>query len=618
MNTQLPTALQIRQGTMGKGKSTKLYHGILGNTSSSMKKEAEKVATTCKGNCMTLVEIRENDLISGIEVEPANMSEQRSVSTTLEDGHSSSWSTVSSSEDSEECPGIMDKPLIDESPIIIQRPSLQTFPQNGEASPLYGRCIATRRQRLRGADPLKQMANITQPKTETIQISYPENVDYDDTSSKENATTVVALKESKKATIDPNKGQKLEEQAIVARNSFSRTFIPVCKEIEIINLMEPRPETIFSDMFRQSFSVLQEIKLGSLAIESVLKSLRLANKATLSEKYSPLAPFAPFTMDSEELSHFLSLEGNQTYQNAPSQSKSKHQPSITPLLGVSEDRLVRAVNRFAVSGSIPQLILDGSKYGKPGEYQIILKPWRHAAATVKSQGQNGKMKSTRKKDVKIGSMSYSFIEAVSSSESESSNLSSESESSNLFTDKELQAVMSLTKGGQDTSSLFPLCSPVASRDDYSTDGMDDELHALRDIEENLRRELAVVDCVAKVQVSSSEDLEQTKNIGTSEEAQPSRERHVHFSSPHDEYFFFSDEASVQSTDSYGDLQGAWENFYTVCEDLIDELTLTCTKAVDFMPPSPSQNASRTSPQLPSKRQRAQPAKKAPLRRSSIW
>lgn len=581
-----------------------------------------------KGECVTLTEARENDEVCGIEVAPAVMKEHISVSTTVTAGGSGSWSLSSHSNSDEsvrETRDDEDRHKPSENPIFLSRSSLVSFSVDSTSSPVYERRAPTRRNRLKAIQRKRATtASAVSSNEEIIYIPCQENCfpsDEDDGESvmEEIYTTPQQTKSDAVQKTEP--GEQKERALVVGKSVGPQLPSHQQKDIEIINVVEPHPDPRLSHMFTQSHKILQQIRLDTTAMSTVLESLKTShsNSMKITARLGAAGPFASFDVSPSDLSHLLSFEANQ-HQKHISNSSEPPSNSLGELLGIREDLILKTVDRFALTNTAPELVADSPENGKPGDFQVVLKSWAQLPTTKKVSNDEKRSPSPSTRVGYADSM-FSFLGATTSSDSDFSN---------IFQDDELRVVIDVTKGGSDTSCIFPAFSKETLGDEYSMDGMEEELQALENLGSDLRRELEVVDCVPSklLESSSEESLDLTYSATDEEDTETStgtadssiKQRRVHFSTEEDEYFYFSDDTSSQeSPESAGDLQVAWENFYMVCEELIDELTLACSRAIDHDPICSIKATEQPAPPTPpvQRRSTTKPAAKRMLRRSSF-
>jgi hypothetical protein len=160
----------------------------------------------------------------------------------------------------------------------------------------------------------------------------------------------------------------------------------------------------------------------------------------------------------------------------------------------------------------------------------------------------------------------------------------------LFNDKELpQQLLEQTEGESDVTDLLFAFSEDTIKTIESDDGLRQEINDLDSAEDSLRMELASCDLVIKSvymrTVKMKDEPDDRLPVGDVD-ALPwniPRQRKVRFSSQNQEFLFHSEpqSGSLRSADRtssfLGFLGAKWEDMFTVIEEFHDDLQFSCTK-----------------------------------------
>jgi hypothetical protein len=176
----------------------------------------------------------------------------------------------------------------------------------------------------------------------------------------------------------------------------------------------------------------------------------------------------------------------------------------------------------------------------------------------------------------------------------------------LLSDTELRAVMKLTKDGDDLSVIFPKVSHDMTEECDSDDGLDIEVDALPDFQDDLRHTIAVaagpgsklapVTSPLRTPVpatfspdSSMASFGNVNNVSSNDtvaaRATTPFARKVRFNDEVQEFLFVSEVQSVPSRRSSSDNlcareEGFMDEVSGIFEDMMDELTLVCASAAE--------------------------------------
>jgi hypothetical protein len=662
------------------------------------------------GECLTLTEVREDDVLCGIEVAPTSfLSESSTESTNPLTSDNSSLSSRSNTDELERSVDGEHGGWIEDSPLFLSQTPLESY-SRGDESPLYGRRATTKRNRL-GAifarrprdvapsdtifiltdnddddEPEEPVVTKENASTSTVPTKHGEapqlpsvkalrrvslvnlQQDQEEPISALRRVSLVSLQEEQeqeeallasnvadpqqKATLTAQENQEEDPQVTTACVPYRKpAATPMRQDIEIINLVEPRPERI-SEIFTESFFMLRKMSMDSLDMSTLLKSFRVSSTRSVSSNDlsiivtrgfngsrcplgldGPLSPTAFLNFPGDNHIRLMAEDSalkkimpklltdetafgrpedirvrlNKWYRRSDKRKKKKNVPSEEDSLVISKDKQVTSSVGVLPYMSSPEdivvresLIRDeelcaAMELTNDGNAASFLFPiaavdsWK----SLDSQGSFDKQRKKKQRKVNVrpeeDSLVISKDNHVTCSVGMLPYASRPRCSESLIRDEELRAVMELTNDGSDASILFPVASVDSWKSLDSYDGLDEELGALVTIESDLRKELEVVHSIPKLQYSSESDCDTHSSLPadiapTTSKSEGSHQyvRRVRFSEQNEEFTYIRDIPvnSDMSSDSYGDLHEALSDFYVVCEDLIDEFTLACTRSFD--------------------------------------
>ena len=581
-----------------KTKQTMEYHDIAADLSDSLEDIdlnpplKPKSDFFSAGDCFGISEARENDVVCGIEVTPTVHLENDTLLTypTTSCEMSNSWSISSLSlssnsiRDSQE--EQIDKAV--EPPLFLNPSTTKSFSDDGAGSPIYERRTK------------KRSVFIDEIYRDLVFIG---NIVFDED------------------VVDDHGDEKLDEKSESA-------FAPIQNGDSGTNFIQSRANHLFSDMFEQKFSRLRELSMKNLDT-SLMKSLK-------KKGFTAMNVCAP---DQFPLLLCCGLGMACGTTDLPSETSNSTLPTIEVDQGKEKIRLL--LDTFALKYIIPKILADAPensalskelyerldslrenlvdlKIIEEEEEEVedgvvdenIATTSREILNSLDALRQELDILTPKGKEKRVQQIirtkpSIEIAEDEPNTASALSPSSSQASCENFFRDKELNEIMRATKNGRNTSALFPAVSEedscvTALTDD---DGLGDELGALDDIEEDIRKELEATDLFVKCIAPSKSDslcsatdkvvlrkARRREEWTTALESSPYDEppiRRVRFASQNEEIFYTdeyslvgssSDDSDEESCERVGDLNGAWENFWNVCEDLIDELALACIQS----------------------------------------
>jgi hypothetical protein len=576
----------------------------------------KKIHGFLAGERFTLVEVREGDVVCGIEVTTGSSSSNDTVSTAImTEDISGSWSlsshSLSSGEDATESISEGTTDLSAEPPLFLNPSQVHNF-SYGNCSPVYGLDSSKRRNRVFD-------------KTTTSELQLVGTIVFEDS---EDCCT--------------------SEQEPINEDTDSTLALAPTRYVQNCDTVGTVSANMAMDISSRNLSRLLE--LNSLDTTQLLESFR---SGVPRYPFLDLAlPEIPMTISKSTTDLRFSLF-----------SENQSSPSSTAAVVVGNESNAWAVTKMR--DLAPKLLSQGDCSVAIVGLELI--NWRDSLMQLKKVIQAVKTEVESHTSASNNHVSCCAPPCPISPES------SVCGGENLFRDKELGAIMKLTNDGSHTNSLFPSVLTDFPDDGMSfeddDDGLGDELVALDTIEDDLRKELEATEMIVKSILSttsefSSEaeslstvindkegdstalyvepvnaeyiarDLEASaiflhnkdrtlisnwdsmsdaadsvtilKGMLSLEESidnyikrplgilvsgrkysRPAR--HVRFADKDEEFSYqgiVNKDTEEDSDDrSTGDLQGAWEDFYAVCENLIDELTLACTRTVDKAIPS---------------------------------
>ena len=536
----------------------------------------------------------ENDEICGIEVAPCVSDTIATIST--EPMSSLSSDTISTRNG--DC--IMDKESTDLLPCGISVGSMRAGPALIESSLITSRVEdlfqVLDNEKQEGEDPILQ-----------LQVEY---VDH----NTEEEDQAPPKEKSPQSKID------LDVEALAKKTTFKL-------ETEFFNLLEPSPNKFLSDLFVRSHQSLCQLIIGSVDVPFLFNRPTPLRRAHEDGKELQ----APFMMFPNKNRALVSREKNEDY--IVSSSGPISELTITQLFDMNcynSGRNVK-VKSIGYRQGLPSLTGTTPVHIESNKLQLRLNGWRRGRRgrvsfqSMKPKPEFDGEESKSGTEQKFLVPDTSLIPLVAG-DSESDDVA------DLFADEELKAVLKITKDGDEASPLFPsfsnddMCSDVCSND-----GLDDEIGALDDINNEIRKELDFADVVIKgsgsadslqrrlrkkvrdkvADLPSSTDTNTTLSITDSEgsheetvttDDSPEKrhkkpQRRVHFAERHEEFIYIADlpilisceksqaEHNKQSQAWFGKLEDA----YMVLEDMMDDLALGCTTYLERSRKQPSYN-----------------------------
>lgn len=264
-------------------------------------------------------------------------------------------------------------------------------------------------------------------------------------------------------------------------------------EKEFFNLLEPAPDSIFSDLFARSRHSLCQVMLGAFDVSFLLNT------------YGPTSPspsqgslHTPFMMFPEENRALVSVGSDKNYTVSSSGPMSQ---GVLSQLFLCQSHLLGQnvrVNSFAYRDGLPSISGTEPVHLESNMFHVRLNGWKRSRSgpEVEDQkpdsvvdGENKSPSSGESKERKYLIPNTELIPFMTGKGKSDA-------VADLVTDEELKAFLKITKDGEEASPLFPSFSLDDMASELcSNDGLDEELGALEYINNELRKELAFADVV---------------------------------------------------------------------------------------------------------------------------
>eukprot|EP00977_Amphora_coffeiformis_P013890 scaffold3782_cov170-Amphora_coffeaeformis.AAC.9 len=387
-------------------------------------------------------------------------------------------------------------------------------------------------------------------------------------------------------------------------------------DTEFYNLLDPAPNNFFWDLMDRSHHKLCQVVLGALDVPFLFnKSRRALNSNGKTDIQTP------FMMFPEKSRALVSLENNDNY--IVSSSGPLNQAILTQLFGIQRDlggRNVK-VKSVAYRDGLPSMEGTEPVHLDSNKLELRLNEWK--------RGRHGRAKSEPDRNLSKHDKDEKYVVPRTSLIPLVAGHDKCDDAADLFVDEELKAFLKITRDGEEASPLFPsFSSDDISSVAFSDDGLGDELGALDNINDELRKELDFADVV--INGSNSADSWQLKtrravkkgkalskepplrdHIGTDStvsatDSEPSpsdssdtseksiaregqrrvrfAEKRVHFADRHEEFVYhghlpiiiLEESSSDETRDGPEPWFGKLEDAYMVLEEMIDDLALSCT------------------------------------------
>ena len=394
-------------------------------------------------------------------------------------------------------------------------------------------------------------------------------------------------------------------------------------DTEFYNLMDPSPNNFFLELINRSHHMLCEVVMGALDVPFLFNKTKQAPNSNC--KSGLQAPFMMFPNQSRAL---VSLENRNNF--IISSSGPINQAVLTQLFGMQSHlggRNVK-VKSVAYQDGLPSMEGKEPVHLDSNKTQLCLSEWKRR--------RHGRMKSEPDRESSKNADEEKYVVPRTSLIPLVAGQDMCDEAVDLFEDEELKAVLRITKDGEEASSLFPsFSSDDMSSVACSDDGLGDELGALDNINDELRKELDFADVVINgsgstdsLQVKARRTGKKGKNsykgtprqdpIGTDptvsttdSEASASEssdklasrtgqqrvrfaEKCVHFADKHEEFIYdghlpiiMEESSADERKDGAEPWFGKLEDAYMIFEEMIDDLALSCTAYVDRSRKQPS-------------------------------
>lgn len=252
-------------------------------------------------------------------------------------------------------------------------------------------------------------------------------------------------------------------------------------EKEFINLLEPSPTNIFSDIFTRTHQTLCQVLLGAVDVPF------LFNKRKQQPQGDGGGIHAPFMMFPEQNRALVSLKTQDNY--VVSSSGPLNEKTLTQLFGLYAHmkRSNAKVKNIAYQKGLPSVSGTDPVHLESNKLQLRLNGWKKRP----TKGLDEETPSTwgsEETEEKYVVPDTSLIPLVAGQDKSD-------DVADLCNDEELKAVLKITKGGDEVSPLFPSFSEDTHTEICSDDGLNDELGALDNINDELRKELQFADVV---------------------------------------------------------------------------------------------------------------------------
>lgn len=555
---------------------------------------------------MTLAELRISDSDNGIEITHGSVSESLTASTEpIGSDESSSWTlsslqhtTVEPAEYSIHGEGVE---VIPDHFTKQPRPFLR---DEENSSPVYGRSSKTRKYSniLHGKSDkvLKRPRDVSVAKALLVWMDAPSDVTEDTSGTGDSPPSSALKRDGPPFTTIITRARKrslfaadeLDDQPISSETDdddgendmhtivsppVSRAIVPVKSgsDPEIINLVDPRPDCFFCDVMFQQFYMLRSMWFTSRDFSVAIEAFRLLNETR--NIHSVLPP--------SEISIALMPERRESSSNGSFQRKSLAISTAMEVFGSNNSRMI--IDEHYLREFVPRLLTSFS--GKCNLGKFLLRN-----SNDKRKIDIHSEKATKPVEITLAPRTETPNKLLPCIDCTVPLENADRENEDVIEDDELRAIMKITNDGQDTSILFPTMSIDSYRSFESFDGLDDELGALHKAEDELFEELAGIQTIPKLYFVSESDLNTHESLLTDDDIMPwtttesdeslgytpRRVRRVRFSENTPEFFYYDDTDSDDESKVFSNLQDVWNDFYIVCEDLIDELTFACTRSLD--------------------------------------
>ena len=396
-------------------------------------------------------EVVENDEVCGFEVSPCLSDDMFTNPTDLLSIHSSE--TVSTNPSSEEIP--------EQHSEDVATAGVPAVTKGSKSSALESAFIKSRLEDLFDVlDDDDEGLNWKDDPILQLQVEYIEQ-DESESNSGKNGCTQNANKWSGHRTL----AKKVEFNV----------------EKEFINLLEPSPTNIFADIFTRTHQTLCQVLLGAVDVPF------LFNKQKQQPQGDGVGLQAPFMMFSEQNRALVSLKTQDNY--VVSSSGPLNEKTLTQLFGLYAHmkRSNAKVKSIAYQKGLPSVSGTDPVHLKSNKLQLRLNGWKKRPTKGLDQETPTNL-GTEGTEQKYVVPNTSLIPLVAG-QGENDDVA------DLCNDEELKAVLKITKGGDEVSPLFPSFSDDTRTDICSDDGLNDELGALDNINDELRKELEFADVV---------------------------------------------------------------------------------------------------------------------------
>ena len=374
----------------------------------------------------------------------------------------------------------------------------------------------------------------------------------------------------------PKKLQAIQPSVLEDRQVDETKVPSKVQEREIINVMEPKPDSLFPKlMMNKPSSFLCSMVLSGKDVNFVLKTRQ--HSKTNDEGLHP-----PFVMFPNQTSVFVSKSRqSQVYQLL---SRGPIPVDSVPELFRIQNSIVGGfVSIKAFCDGVPALDRQKPLALHDSNFSILLDDWCRkkkrvvGAAKLNSSSASSSSQETCKMQIHIDN-EYEHFFCNPSSLPLMTSPSSKADDTSLFRDKELQAVMRITQDGNDTSALFPSFSDAGSSfEAESDDGLRDEMGALDDVQKELHTELHIAETVIKGTggdiFEALEYLAKKSPRATNPSPRRTYVRRVHFSNYNEERVFIAD-AESRSEESRNETNYG-------CDYFCDEMLYSFEETVNF-------------------------------------